>query len=102
MVSALVFTGCDFSEKSEEEQPFENPYAEVGQLHNQALDHVLGDLKTVQDPITSEEELFGAAESSLRAFAQEKEARVHGIEGVNWGMEVIEDAPRRISKTKNP
>ena len=97
--SALLFTGCDTFD-TQTVQSFKNPHAEVGQLHNQALDHVLSDLKTVQGTIKSKEELFETAESSLQAFAREKGADAHQVDDVRWGMKMMTDAPKRVSRAQ--
>jgi len=95
--SALFFAGCDTFE-TQKEQSFKNPYAEVGQLHNKALDSVLSDLKTVQGTVESKEELYDKAEASLQAFAKEKGATAHEIDRVRWGRKVIREAPQRLER----
>jgi hypothetical protein len=93
----LVFAGCDFN-KNQTDESFKNPYAEVGQLHNQSLDRVLADLKTVQDPVESKEELFDVAEAGTRAFFKEKGAEAHAVENVERGRKLVEDVPQRLGR----
>lgn len=97
LVSALLIVGCD-SFENRTARSFKNPHAQVGQLHNQALDRVLSDLKTIRGTIDSRRELFDTAESSLRAFAEERGAEIHEIDRVRWGRKVVADAPQRLRR----
>lgn len=91
MVSALVFVGCDFS-RNEASQPFENPYAEVGKVHNQAIDNALADLKAVQTPVKNRGALFDTAETSVRAFFEEKGAGKGTLKDIEWGARLARSA----------
>jgi len=79
LLPALLFqSSCDFN-KSESEKGFENPLAQIGKIHNQGLDHALGDLKETDireiDMIekSGRNVISNVVETSTRTFLQERD-----------------------------
>ena len=100
-ISALLFAGCDtFESQSEQPPQFENPYAQVGRLHNQSLDHVLADLKAVKGPLRGREALLETAEASTREFFREKSIEAEGFDAVEMGMNLVRQRPNANAEVK--
>lgn len=90
----LFVSSCDFN-KTESEKGFENPLAHVGTMHNQGLDHVLGDIK---DTEIKERDLLkkrgrnvlsDVIETSARAFLEERDLGPESIKASKIGMSVV-------------
>lgn len=95
LLPALLFlSSCDFN-KTESEKGFENPLAHVGTIHNQGLDHVLGDIKETEikerDLLKKQGRtvLSDVVETSAQAFLEERGLGPESIKASKIGMSVV-------------
>jgi hypothetical protein len=90
----LFVSSCDFN-KTESEKGFENPLAHVGTMHNQGLDHVLGDIKETEikerDLLKKQGRnvLSDVIETSARTFLEERGLGAESIKASKIGMSVV-------------
>jgi len=92
--SLLFLSSCDFIE-TESEKNFENPLAHVGKVHNQGLDHVLGDIKETEirerDLVKKRggNVLSDAVEASARVFLEENNLGAESVNAIKIGISVL-------------
>jgi len=97
--SLLFLSSCDFN-KTEPEKEFENPLAHVGKMHNQGVDHVLGDIKETDIKETDIREtdmtkkrgrnvLSDVIKTSAQAFLEESDLGPEAIKTMKVGMSAV-------------